>query len=79
MAPISGQMDIFCSQLQLKRHVKKEEVFAKRTNEQEWAEKQKLRSSPKQVGAVDGEKKNSSKRTTEKTWGFMIKPVFLHV
>jgi hypothetical protein len=49
-------MDIFCSQLQQKRHAKKEEVFAKRTDKQEWAEKQKFRSSPKQVGAVDGEK-----------------------
>jgi hypothetical protein len=79
MAPISWQLDIFCSQPQLKRHVKKEEAFARQTNKQEWAEKQKPRSSPKQAGEADGEKKNSSTRTNEKTCSFMIKPVFLHV
>lgn len=54
MAPISEQMDIFCSQPQLKLHAKKEEAFARRTNKQEWAEKQKFRSSPKQAGEADG-------------------------
>ena len=56
MAPISGQMDIFYSQPQLKRHAKKEEAFARQTNKQEWAEKQKPRSRPKQAGEADGEK-----------------------